>query len=149
MQASAVTGVQISQDELDKLRADAEAGRQAKAELEQKKAEEIVGGAIKAGQIKSGDKDKWVKQLLASRGDNRTALEALINGLPKNEDLGKEVGDKGTEAKVEASVELDKRVRKIQADARAEGKTVAYSAARKQVLDEDANLKTQLEEEEQ
>ncbi|MFN3008606.1 phage protease [Mycolicibacterium wolinskyi] len=149
VQASAVTGVQISQDELDKLRADAEAGRQAKAELEQKKAEDIIGGAIKAGQIKSGDKEKWVKQLLASRGESRTALENLISTLPKNEELGKELGDKGQDVKVEASVELDKRVRKIQADARAEGKQIAYSAARAQVLDADANLKSQLAEEEQ
>lgn len=149
VQASAVTGVQISQDELDKLRADAEAGRLAKAELEQKKAEDIIGGAIKAGQIKSGDKEKWVKQLLASRGESRTALENLISTLPKNEELGKELGDKGQDVKVEASVELDKRVRKIMADARAEGKQIAYSAARAQVLDADANLKSQLAEEEQ
>lgn len=149
VQASAVTGVQISQDELDKLRADAEAGRQAKAELEQKKAEDIIGGAIKAGQIKSGDKEKWVKQLLASRGESRTNLEALISTLPKNEELGKELGDKGQDVKLEASVELDKRVRQIQADARAEGKQIAYSAARAQVLDTDANLKSQLAEEEQ
>lgn len=131
------------------MKADAEAGRQAKAELEQKKAEDIIGGAIKAGQIKSGDKEKWVKQLLASRGESRTALENLISTLPKNEELGKELGDKGQDVKVEASVELDKRVRKIQADARAEGKQVAYSAARAQVLDADANLKSQLAEEEQ
>lgn len=149
VQASAVTGVQISQDELDKLRADAEAGRQAKAELEQKKAEDIIGGAIKAGQIKSGDKEKWVKQLLASRGESRTNLEALISTLPKNEELGKELGDTGKDVKVEASVELDKRVRQIQADARAEGKQIAYSVARAQVLDADANLKSQLAEEEQ
>lgn len=142
-------GVQISQSELDKLRADAEAGRAASETLRKKEAEDIVGGAIKAGQIKSGDKDKWVKQLLASRGDSRTNLEALISTLPKNEELGKELGDKGKEATVEASVELDKRVRQIMADARAEGKPLAYSAARTQVLDADANLKGQLAEEEQ
>lgn len=142
-------GVQISQSELDKLRADAEAGRAASETLRKKEAEDIVGGAIKAGQIKSGDKDKWVKQLLASRGDSRTNLEALISTLPKNEELGKELGDKGKEATVEASVELDKRVRQIMADARAEGKPLAYSAARTQVLDADANLKSQLAEEEQ
>lgn len=149
VEASATKGVQISQSELDKLRADAEAGRAASETLRKKEAEDIVGGAIKAGQIKSGDKDKWVKQLLASRGDNRTNLEALISTLPKNEELGKELGDKGKEATVEASVELDKRVRQIMADARAEGKPLAYSAARTKVLDADANLKSQLAEEEQ
>lgn len=142
-------GVQISQSELDKLRADAEAGRQASEALRKKEADEIISGAIKAGQIKSGDKDKWVGQLLASRGDNRTNLEALIESLPKNEQLGKELGDKGKDVQVEASVELDKRVRKIMADARADGKVVAYSAARTQVLNEDENLKSQLAEEEQ
>lgn len=147
VEASAVTGVQISQDELDKLRADAEAGRQAKAELEQKKADDIVGGAIKAGQIKSGDKDKWVKQLLASRGESRTNLEALISTLPKNEELGKELGDTGKDATVEASAEVDKRVRQVLADARGEGKSLSYAAARTQVLEADADLKKQLEEE--
>ena len=95
-------GVSISADRLAKLEADAQAGRQAVAELERKKADEIVTASIKAGQIKSGDKTKWVDQLLAFKGDGRTALEALIAGLPKNEDLGRGLGDAGKNAQVEA-----------------------------------------------
>ena len=118
------------------------------AELERNKANEIVTASIKAGQIKNGDKTKWVDQLVASKGDGRTALETLIAGLPKNEDLGKELGDTGKNAQVEASVEVHARVVKIQADARADNKTVSYAAARKQVLDADKKLKAQLEQEE-
>ncbi|WP_192378803.1 phage protease [Rhodococcus rhodochrous] len=147
VQASAITG--ITDEEIAQLRADAQAGREAKAELERKKAEEFVQARISAGQIKSGEKDNTVKVLLASKGEQRTALETLLAGLPKNEQLGKEVGDVGQQVSVEASTELDKRVRKIMADARAAGNTIAYSAARKQVLDADATLKQQLEEEEQ
>ncbi|MGW5074061.1 phage protease [Rhodococcus sp. NPDC004095] len=148
VEASAVKGVQMSQEEADKLRADAAAGREAMDKLERKEADDIIGRAIKAGQIKSGDREKWVGQLLASRGSDRTNLEALIESLPKNENLGKELGGKGQEVSIEASVELDKQVRRIMADARDKGTTVAYSAARKQVLDENPTLKTQLEEEE-
>lgn len=141
-------GVSITADRLAKLEADATLGRKAMAELEHKKADEFVSASVKAGQIKSGDKDRWITQLLASSGDHRSDLEALLTGLPKNDNLEKELGDGGTDVKVEASVEVDKQVRKVQADARAAGKTIAYSAARKQVLDADANLKSQLAEEE-
>lgn len=148
VEASRKGQVSISASELASLKADAQAGREAKAELEQTKAEGIIASAVQDGRIKSGDKEGWVKQLLASRGDSRTQLETLIDTLPKNVELGKELGDKGKEATVEASVEVNKQVVKILADARAEGKSLSYAVARTQVLDANADLKKQLEEEE-
>lgn len=148
IEASRNGGVSITADRLAKLEADAQAGREARQQLDQRDAEEIVDRSIKAGQIKSGDKARWTKQLLASRGDDRKELETLLAGLPKNEIDGKELGDAGRTVSVEASTEVHNRVVKIQADARAAGGSVAYSTARKQVLDADANLKEQLKEEE-
>ncbi len=148
IEASRNGGVSITADRLAKLEADAQAGREARQQLDQRDAEEIVDRSIKAGQIKSGDKTRWTKQLLASRGDDRKNLEELLAGLPKNEIDGKELGDAGRTVSVEASTEVHNRVVKIQADARAAGGSVAYSTARKQVLDADANLKEQLKEEE-
>lgn len=148
IEASRNGGVSITADRLAKLEADAQAGREARQQLDQRDAEEIVDRSIKAGQIKSGDKTRWTNQLLASRGDDRKNLEELLAGLPKNEIDGRELGDAGRTVSVEASAEVHNRVVKIQADARAAGGSVAYSTARKQVLDADANLKEQLKEEE-
>ncbi|AZI61854.1 phage protease [Rhodococcus qingshengii] len=148
IEASRNGGVSITADRLAKLEADAQAGREARQQLDQRDAEEIVDRSIKAGQIKSGDKTRWTNQLLASRGDDRKNLEELLAGLPKNEIDGRELGDAGRTVSVEASTEVHNRVVKIQADARAAGGSVAYSTARKQVLDADANLKEQLKEEE-
>lgn len=146
--ASTVTGVQISQDELDKLRADAQAGRDAKAELERTKAEGIVASAVKDGRIKSADKEGWVKQLLASRGDNRTTLESLLASLPVNEELGKELGDAGQSVSTDASEELHaKVVASVKASAD-KGKVLAYSIARREVLAADADLAKRVKEEE-
>lgn len=137
----------ISASELAQLRADAQAGREAKAELEKTKAEAFVTARIAAGQIKSGEKDKTINVLLASKGDQRTALEAFMTGLPKHENLGKELGDQGIEASADASAELHGKVAlKIKASA-AEGKRLSYYDAKTEVLTEDTALAARIKEE--
>lgn len=148
VEASAVTGA-ISPEELRQLRADAQAGRAASEELRRTKADGVVAASVKAGQVKSGDKERWVKVLLASNDNDRKEIESLLAGLPRNESLGKEIGDAGQNVSVAASAEVHDKVLQIQADARAKGTTIAYSAARKQVLDSNPTLKSQLEEEDQ
>ncbi|WP_092765894.1 phage protease [Rhodococcus erythropolis] len=105
IEASA-TVVSISAPELAGLKASAARADEFANKLASKEAEEIVDRSIKAGQIKSGDKSRWTKQLLASRGDERKELEALLAGLPKNEIDGKEIGDQGAAVTASASAEL-------------------------------------------
>lgn len=148
VEASRKGQVSISASELATLKADAQAGREAKAELERTKAEGIVASAVQAGRVKSGDKDGWVKQLLASHGDNRTQLESLLASLPANEDLGKELGDGGKDVSTAASEELHaKVVASIKASAD-KGTTLPYSQARREVLAADAELAKRVKEEE-
>lgn len=140
VQASVKGIVSISADELNKLKASAARADELAAEIAKDKAEAFVGGAIKAGQIKSGDKTKWVDQLLASRGDSRKDLEALIDGLPKNEDLGNEVGDQGKEATATAATELHSKVTASVKASAEKGVVVQYSQARKEILKTDEAL---------
>ncbi|MFJ6416482.1 phage protease [Paeniglutamicibacter sp. NPDC091659] len=139
--------VSITADRLAKLEADAAAGRKAQDQLERNEAKATVSASVQAGQIKSGDAEKWTNQLLASKGADRTQLEALLKGLPVNKDLGEELGDAGANVHADAMKEVDTRVKTVRADARKENKELSYSEARKQVLDADANLKEQLKEE--
>lgn len=139
--------VGISADRLAKLEADAAAGRKAQDKLERNEAAATVSASVKAGQIKSDDAEKWTNQLLASKGADRTQLEALLKGLPVNKELGEELGDGGANVHADAMKEVDTRVRAIKASALKEGKELSYSEARKQVLAADANLKEQLKEE--
>ncbi|WP_425005779.1 phage protease [Mycolicibacterium sp. S3B2] len=145
VEASALKG--YTRERIEQLEADAKDGREAREILRLKEAEEIVGKAVKAGQVKSGDKDAWVTQLLASCGDDRKGLEALLASLPTNQALGKELGDAGADASRDAADEVHNRVVKLQADARAEGKTKSYAQARKEVLAADKELKAQFEQE--
>ncbi|MDR6794728.1 phage I-like protein [Pseudarthrobacter oxydans] len=106
VEASAIKG--ITAEELAQLRADAEAGREAKRELEETKARTFVQASIETGRLKSDQLDGTVKLLLASKGEQRTQLEAFINGLPENklitaDELGS--GKGGEETKVELSKE--------------------------------------------
>lgn len=147
VEASAVTGA-ISPEELRQLRADAQAGRAASEELRRTKADGLVAASVKAGQIKSGDKERWVKVLLASNDNDRKEIESLLAGLPKNESLGKEAGDAGKDAAVDAIEEVSRQVReKIEASA-AEGKPLSYVAARRAVLKADVSLAAKLKEQE-
>lgn len=147
VEASAIAG---RVTELEKqLKASRDENEALRTKIETKEVNEFLDARIKAGQIKQDQKDSWSKSLLAARGDARTALETQLQALPANENIGKEVGDSGADVKLKASEQLDKEVRKIMADARAEGRALKYSEARKQVLDDNETLKSQLAEEDQ
>ena len=77
---------------LAKLEADAQAGLEASQKLAENEAKAFISAAIKDGRIKTGESDNAVKLLLASKGDQRTQLEAFIKGLPVNASLGQENG---------------------------------------------------------
>lgn len=136
--------VSITASQLAKLEADAAAGRKAQNELEHNKAAATVSASVKAGQIKSDDAEKWTKQLLASKGDSRTQLETLLKGLPKNEDLGKEIGDDGAPVAADASAELDVRVN---AAIKASDGKLTYSTAVKEVLASDKEFRDRVDAE--
>lgn len=138
----------ISADRLAKLEADAQAGREAKAELERTKADGIVASAVKDGRIKSGDKEGWVKQLLASHGDSRTQLESLLASLPANETLGVELGGAGKTVSTDAGEELHSKVTASIKACAEKGKVVPYSQARREVLDAEPELAQRVKEEE-
>ncbi|MDV8129320.1 MULTISPECIES: phage protease, partial [unclassified Rhodococcus (in: high G+C Gram-positive bacteria)] len=149
IEASRNGGVSITADRLAKLEADAQAGREARQQLDQRDAEEIVDRSIKAGQIKSGDKARWTKQLLASRGDDRKELETLLAGLPKNEIDGKEIGDQGAAVTASASAELHAQVAAAIKASADKGSVLSYSQARKDILAADAELKQRIKDEEE
>lgn len=138
--------VAIPSSELAQLRADAKAGREAAQKLATKEATDFIAAAVRDGRIKTGESDKAVKMLLASSGSHRKDLEAFITGLPKNDSLGKELGDTGVEASADVVAEIDTKTRAILASAREAGKTMSYAAARKQVLTDNPALKDQLKE---
>jgi phage I-like protein len=149
IEASRNRGVSITADRLAKLEADAQAGREARQQLDQRDAEEIVDRSIKAGQIKSGDKTRWTNQLLASRGDDRKELEALLAGLPKNEIDGKEIGDQGKAVTASASAELHAQATAAIKASADKGSVLPYSQARKDILAADADLKQRIKDEEE
>ncbi|BBE45499.1 MULTISPECIES: phage protease [Rhodococcus] len=149
IEASRNGGVSITADRLAKLEADAQAGREARQQLDQRDAEDIVDRSIKAGQIKSGDKARWTKQLLASRGDDRKELETLLAGLPKNEIDGKEIGDQGKAVTASASAELHAQTTAMIKASADRGSVLPYSQARKDILAADAELKQRIKDEEE
>lgn len=137
VEASAKGGVvSISKTELEGLKASAARADALALEIATDKTRTFVAAAVKDGRIKTGDSERWVKTLLASAGAQRSELEQLINGLPKNERLGKELGDGGIEASAEK--ELSERANKLVADSN--GK-LTYSAAIKQAVHADADLR--------
>lgn len=146
VEASAIKG--ITDEELAQLRADAAAGREAQQKLAQNEASEFASARIKAGQIKSGQKEQVVKILLASRGEDRKTLETFLKELPENKLVTDgELGDGGAAIVADVAQVVDERVRKVLANARAAGKSKSYADARKEVLDADETLKEQLKEE--
>lgn len=147
VQASVKGIVSISADELNKLKASAARADELADQIDREKATAFVGGAIKAGQIKSGDKDRWVKRLLASRGDDRKDLEALVNGLPKNEALGTETGDSGQDVPAGAATELHSKVTASVKASADKGVVLAYSQARKEILKSDEALAQRIKDE--
>lgn len=148
VEADAKGGVKISADRLAKLEADAQAGREAQQKLARKEAQDFIAASVRKGQVKSGEAENAVNLLLASSGDNRSKLEAFINGLPVNEKLGKEIGDAGKES-TGAKDELHaKVVASVKASA-AKGKNVTYASARKEILSADTALAARVKEEEE
>lgn len=141
--------VSISADRLAKLEADATAGRAAAQELAETKAKGFIASAVRKGQIKSGDSDRWTSVLLASSASQRKELETLVSGLPVNESLGKELGDGGIEASNgSAMVELTDRINASIREAYENGrKVLTASAAREQILKADAALAARIKEE--
>lgn len=107
VEASALKG--ITEAELAQLRADAQAGREAKAELEKTKTEALVDRHISAGRIKSGERDKTVQMLLASKGEARTQLEAFIESLAPNALLANEQGHAGEPADEDVEITDDEK----------------------------------------
>lgn len=140
--------VSITADRLAKLEADASAGREAQQKLAHAEATAIITASVTAGQIKSGEKDRAVKLLLASEGSHRTELEAFIKGLPVNASLGEELGDAGLADVEGATAELHAKVTEAIKASADKGKVLAYSQARKEVLAADATLKERVNKEE-
>lgn len=91
VQGSAKT-VSISASELSALKASAKRADELAAKIDRQEAETVVDRAINAGQIKSGDRENWTNQILASQGTARKGLETLLASLPKNEQLSVEAG---------------------------------------------------------
>ncbi|MDP9694475.1 UNVERIFIED_ORG: hypothetical protein J2X79_002034 [Arthrobacter globiformis] len=143
-----MTGVPA--DELAQLRADAAAGREAQQKLARNEATAIIETSVKAGQIKSGESERAVKLLLASRGDQRAELEAFIKGLPVNASLGKESGDDGQEVKSDepAKAELERKIRASIKASAAEGTQLPYFEARQRIVDDDEALAARIKNEE-
>lgn len=136
LKASRQGQVTISASELATLKANAEAGLKASQALEQRDAEEFVSQQIKAGRIKSGEKENTVKMLLASA--DRTAFKTFIESLPANTRVNaNERGDGGGNAKSaqdELMAEAQKRV-----DASKDGLTL--NEAVKNVLADNGDLR--------
>ncbi|OLT47776.1 hypothetical protein BJF87_21410 [Gordonia sp. CNJ-863] len=147
IEASAIAG---RVTELEKqLKASRDENEALRTKIETKEVDAFLEARVKAGQIKRDAKDSWSKTLLASRGDARTALETQLAALPANENIGKELGDAGTDAKIEASQELHNQVTaKLQASREA-GKQLSYAAARKEILASDTALAERVKEEEE
>lgn len=139
----------ISASDLAKLKADAAAGREAQRKLAEKEASDFVDVAIKAGQVKSDQREAAIEMLLASEGDQRNAIEAFITGLPQNALIASgEIGsgaDSGDAGSAEAEVH-EKTVEAVRAAAD-NGKDLGYAAARKQVLKADSGLAERVKQE--
>lgn len=117
----------ITETELAQLRADAQAGREAKAELEKTRATALVKEHITAGRIKSDQLNSTVNMLLASKGDARTTLETFLGNLPGNPLMASEEGH-GGEGEDNPSANLTDDEKKL---ARAFGNTEDEVAATK------------------
>lgn len=134
--------VSIAADRLEKLEASAARADALAAEIDRNKASATVKASIKAGQVKSGDEQTWTDFLVGLKADQRGAAEKLLASLPKNEELGKELGDKGKEVEASAHDELN-----IKASALAEKGKHTYSQALKEVLASDKDLRERVDAE--
>lgn len=141
--------VTISASELADLKASAARAEVFAQKLEQKEASDFADARIKAGQVKSDEKDALTAILLASSGDQRTAIEAFVAGLPENERLKKgsqELGDGGSDAK-SAGQKLDEAAKAIITASEADGKQKSYGDALVQARRENKELADEADQE--
>lgn len=82
----------ITPEQFAQLQADAKAGREAQQLLAENEARNFIKASIETGRVKSDQQEAAVKLLLASKGEQRTALESFINALPESKLLGDEKG---------------------------------------------------------
>ncbi|MFI8696756.1 phage protease [Dietzia maris] len=147
IEASAIAG-RVS--ELEKqLKASREEADALRTKIDTKEVNEFLNARIAAGQIKQDQRESWANTLLASRGDARKALETQLEALPANEAIGKELGDAGRDAKVQASTELHQKVVEKIAASREAGKVQTYYQAQKEILASDTALAARVKEEEE
>lgn len=97
VEGSAKTAV-ISDEELNQLRADAQAGREAQRKLLEADMRAEVKKHVERGAIKSGETDSTVEMLMASSEKQREAQIDFIKKLPDNKMLAKESGSSAVEA---------------------------------------------------
>jgi phage I-like protein len=88
----------ITPEQFAQLQADAKAGREAQQLLAENEARNFIKASISSGRVKSDQQEAAVKLLLASKGEQRTQLEAFINALPESKLLGDEKGSGKGEA---------------------------------------------------
>ncbi|GAA1053914.1 phage protease [Dietzia natronolimnaea] len=147
IEASAIAG-RVS--ELEKqLKASRDENEALRSKIDTKEVNEFLDARITAGQIKQDQRDNWASTLLASRGEARKALETQLEALPANEAIGKELGDTGRDAKVQASTELHQKVVEKITASREAGKVQTYYQAQKEILASDTALAARVKEEEE
>lgn len=142
VQASAKT-VSISASELSALKASAKRADELAAKIDRQEAETVVDKAINAGQIKSGDRENWTNQILASQGTARKGLETLLASLPKNEQLSVEAGSSAEGSGDSATTQVfSKATEMVKADSK-----LSHRDAVLQVLKADSDLAKRFHEE--
>lgn len=146
VEASAIAG-RVTELE-QQLKASREENESLRVKIDTKEVNEFLDARIAAGQIKQDQQESWAKTLLASRGDARKALETQLQALPVNEEIGKELGDTGRDAQVQASRELHQKVVEKIAASREAGKVQTYYQAQKEILASDTALAARVKEEE-
>ncbi|WP_166792648.1 phage protease [Cryobacterium algoricola] len=144
--AASVTGqVMITASELSQLKADAAQGVIAAQRLERNEASSFVSDQIKAGRVKSGEKESTIDMLMAADEGTRATMKTFIEKLPENKAINAEaLGDGGEAAAATASDELNVEADKVVASSN--GKT-RYSEAVKQVLASNKELRTRVDAE--
>lgn len=137
--------VSISADRLAKLEAAAQAGLEAAATLAHKEASEFATAAIKAGRIKSDQKDSLVERLVKASKEDAKFLKDFVEGLPKNEQLGKESGVNASAGEGTAQEAVFSKARDLVA-ADSTGK-LTFQAAVFEVMKADKELATKFDKE--
>ncbi|MFI2837554.1 phage protease [Mycolicibacterium sp. PDY-3] len=142
VEASTRGAVSIKASELEALKASAARADALAAEIDRNKATATVKASIKAGQVKSGEEKTWTDFLVGLKADQRGVAEKLLASLPVNEELGKELGDKGKPVEASAQEELN-----VKASAVAKESSISFSAALKEVLASDKELRERVDAE--